>query len=682
QKRHSGEQYIIHPLGVAFILADMELDITSICAALLHDVLEDTEYSKEQMVEDFGKEITELVEGVTKLTNIQYSTVLEKQAENIRKMFVAMAKDIRVILIKLADRLHNMRTLGSMERRKQLEKACETMEIYAPLAHRLGMAKLKWELEDISLQYLDPQSYKEISENIKQKRQERERYLENLKNMLSAKCAEMGIKCEIQSRAKHFYSIYLKMHKHNIPIEQIYDLLALRVIVDNLADCYAVLGMVHELYQPIPGRFKDYIAMPKKNMYQSLHTSLIGPEGKPFEVQIRTWNMHNISEVGIAAHWNYKEGGGKKAADEKFAWIRQLIDDYKGTGDSEEIVSSLKVDLFENEVFIFSPRGDLVSLPFGSNPIDFAYSIHSQVGDKAVGCKINSQIKPIDTILKNGDIVEIITAKNGTPSLDWLKTVKTTSAKRKINDYFKKENREENIARGKAMLEKELKKERLSELANAHIDKWQPPLLKKFSIKEIDDIYAMIGFGGISVLKIITRIREYLKDVMPKKEEEFKNLPIADKKISTQEIIVHGIENCLIRYAKCCNPVHGDGIVGYITRGRGVTIHRSDCSTIDVMEEDKTARLIEAEWGTGGKTSTYNANLRIVANSKVGILASIAGKISEMKLQMVAIESKVLKDDIVIFNVVVQITDKSQLEKLVTKLTKLKDCIEVQRNIN
>lgn len=689
QKRQSGELYITHPVNVAYILADMELDIPSICAALLHDVIEDTKYTEEDMRKDFGNEITDLVEGVTKLTNIPYSTVLEEQAENLRKMFVAMAKDIRVILIKLADRLHNMRTLKSMSHEKQLEKACETMEIYAPLAHRLGMSKIKWELEDISLRYLDPAAYKEISDNIAEKREEREKYLENIKKIIEDKMAEIGIRGEIQSRAKHFYSIYRKMYSQNIGIDQIYDLLAVRVIVDTVAECYAILGMVHELFQPIPGRFKDYIAMPKKNMYQSLHTSLFGPGGKPFEVQIRTWDMHRISEVGIAAHWKYKEGGqGGTETDDKFAWIRQIIEDYKETPDTEEIISTLKVDLFEDEVFVFSPRGDLLSLPIGSIPIDFAYNIHSAIGNKMVGCKINSKIKPIDTKLRNGDIVEIITAKNAAPSRDWLKIVKTTAARRKINEYLKKDQREENIIRGKSILDRELKKERLLELASKHEDKWRDIVLKRYTVKSLDDLYAMLGYGGLSVIKVITKIKdlleEYIKEQVEEEAVEVKQNPITEKKreVSSQEVIVRGIDNCLIRYAKCCNPVHGDEIVGYITRGRGVTIHRKDCENISSMDNDKTARLIEVEWGNSDKMSNYNAGLRIIVNSRVGILANVAAKISEMKIQVMGMNIRTTKDELGIIDAVVQITDKSQLDKLVANISKLRDVIEVERNIH
>jgi len=687
QKRASGELYISHPVNVAYILAEMEMDIPTIAAAILHDVLEDTPLTEEELHEEFGDEITELVKGVTKLTNIPYSSALEQQAENLRKMIVAMAKDIRVILIKLADRLHNMRTLQNMPHEKQLEKACETMEIYAPLAHRLGMSRIKWELEDLSLRYLDPVAYKEIAEGISQKRELREKYLETIKTTIADKMAEIGIRGEIESRAKHFYSIYRKMYSNNITMDQIYDLLAVRVIVDTVAECYAVLGMVHEIFKPIPGRFKDYIAMPKKNMYQSLHTSLIGPAGTPFEVQIRTWDMHRISEVGIAAHWKYKEGGqGGSSDDGKFAWVRKLIEDYSSAADSEEIISSLKVDLFEDEVFVFSPKGDLISLPIGSNPIDFAYSIHSQVGNKTVGAKINGKIKPIDTQLKNGDIVEIITAKNGTPSRDWLKIVKTTAARRKINEYYKKEEKEENVERGKIAFEKELKRNGIFDIAYKNQDAWQPFVLRKYTVQNLEDFYAMIGYGGISAFKAITKIKDLLSEFIEaeKTEEEIvkentKEAPKKERVSSSQEIVVHGIDNCLVRYAKCCNPVHGDPIIGYITQGRGVTIHRADCQNVSNMEDEKVARLIEVEWGNTGKVRSYNANLHIIVNSKVGLLASIAAKISEMKISITNVDTKVTKDNLGIINIVVQISDKAQLEKLVGKISKLRDVIEVER---
>ncbi|MDR1101438.1 MAG: bifunctional (p)ppGpp synthetase/guanosine-3',5'-bis(diphosphate) 3'-pyrophosphohydrolase, partial [Clostridiales bacterium] len=504
QMRFSGEPYIAHPVNVAYILAEMELDSAAIVAALLHDVVEDTEYSYEQINADFGEEITELVRGVTKLTKIPYSTKAEQQAENLRKMFMAMAKDIRVVLIKLADRLHNMRTLRSMTSKKQLEKACETMEIYAPLAHRLGMSKIKWELEDRSLRYLDPIAYKEIADNIAEKRESREEYLETIKTIISNKLNEANITFSLESRAKHFFSIYRKMYSQNIGIDQIYDLLAVRIIVESITDCYAVLGIVHEVFRPIPGRFKDYIAMPKSNMYKSLHTTLIGPTGTPFEVQIRTWDMHKIAEVGIAAHWKYKEGGaGDTEADNKFGWVRQLLEVYKNTNDAEELVTSLKTDLFEDEVFVFSPKGDLIDLPIGSNAIDFAYHIHSQIGDKTVGVKINGKMRPIDTKLKNGDIVEVITSKtsNG-PSRDWLKIVATNQARRKINEFFKREQRDENITRGKSALERELKRNALYDIAMHNTDLWQPAVLKKYNLPNIDDMFAMLGYGGLSVLKV------------------------------------------------------------------------------------------------------------------------------------------------------------------------------------
>ncbi|MDR0930155.1 MAG: bifunctional (p)ppGpp synthetase/guanosine-3',5'-bis(diphosphate) 3'-pyrophosphohydrolase [Clostridiales bacterium] len=689
QKRVSGEDYINHPLAVANMLADMELDIPSIIAAILHDVVEDTIASYADIEEQFGSEVAHLVEGVTKLGKIPYSTKEEQQAENLRKMFLAMAKDIRVILIKLADRTHNMRTLKAMPEDKQREKACETMEVYAPIAHRLGMSKIKWELEDLSLRYLDPIAYAEISDNISQKRDEREEYLDNIKKILADKLKKLRIEATIESRAKHFFSIYRKMYSQNIAVDQIYDLLAVRIIVTNITECYTALGMVHETFKPVPGRIKDYIAMPKSNMYQSLHTTVMGPNGQPFEVQIRTKEMHHIAEVGIAAHWKYKEGvSGKSDMDGKLEWIRQLLDIHKDANDAEEIVSSLKIDLFEDEVFVFSPKGDVIDLPIGSTPIDFAYSIHSAIGNKTVGAKINGKMRPLDVKLKNGDIVEVITSKtaNG-PSRDWLKVVKTSQAKKKINDWFRKENKEENVTNGRAILERELQKIGLLELSRTHATEWQPIVLRKYTAQTIDDLYAMIGYGGLSVLKVLNRIKDCLSAfVHQNTEQTIEDLatPIdADSAQKSQPkasngVIVKGLNNCLVRFSRCCNPVFGDDIIGYITRGRGVSVHRTDCINIADSIKTNDERLIEVRWGNE-HSRHYLADIQIVAQNYPMLIANIASKMAEIKVPMRSSKSVLTKDGLLIINMLVEIANKSFLDRVIKKLQAVEGIITAKR---
>jgi GTP pyrophosphokinase len=687
QQRISGEPYVTHPLSVAHILAETELDVESIIAALLHDVVEDTSYSYDDIKSMFGENIAFLVEGVTKLGKIPYSTKEEQQIENFRKMFLAMAKDIRVVLIKLADRLHNMRTLKSMTKEKQLLTARETMEIYAPLAHRLGMSRIKWELEDISLLYLDPVAYHEIADHIATKRVEREEYLENIKSTLESKLSELGIDAHLEGRAKHFYSIYRKMYTNNIDIDQIYDLLAVRVIVNTISECYAVLGLVHELYKPISGRFKDYIAMPKKNMYQSLHTSVIGPTGKPFEIQIRTWEMHKISEVGIAAHWKYKEGkSGPSDLDSKLEWVRQLIDMYSdaSSADAEEFMRNVRRDLFEDEVFVFSPKGDVINLPAGAIPIDFAYSIHSAIGNKTIGAKINGRIVPLDYVLQNGDIVEIITSSvpHG-PSRDWLKIVKTSQARKKINEWFKKEHREENILRGKEILEKELKRNGLP-LNSMNKKEWIEPVLKRYNLHTGDDMLAAIGYGGLSVNKVIARIKEEYRKSEKLDEALIPKIQVKDvrrKPSSNNGVIVKGIDNCLVRFSRCCNPVPGDEIVGYITRGRGVSIHRKDCINARNLENvalQEGERFIDVWWDETHKASFYT-EIQIVANDRQGLVLEVTNVISELKIEMHAINARSTKEQLGIINVTLEINDKEQLEKVIKRFWKIPDVISVIR---
>ncbi|MDP4182430.1 MAG: bifunctional (p)ppGpp synthetase/guanosine-3',5'-bis(diphosphate) 3'-pyrophosphohydrolase [Bacillota bacterium] len=690
QQRISGEPYITHPVEVAIILADLELDCTSIIAALLHDTVEDTTCTFEELKEKFGEEIANLVDGVTKLGKIPYTTKEEQQVENLRKMFLAMAKDIRVILIKLADRLHNMRTLKYMAPDKQLEKAKETLEIYAPLAHRLGISKVKWELEDLSLRYIDPKGYYDLVEKIAKKRKEREAFIHDILSTLMEKTKELEIDAHLDGRPKHFYSIYKKMVDQNKTIEQIYDLFAVRVLVHSVKDCYAVLGLVHELYKPMPGRFKDYIAMPKPNMYQSLHTTLIGHEGSPFEVQIRTWEMHKIAEMGIAAHWKYKEGRSTNTdIDNKLSWLRQLLEWQKEMRDAKEFMETLKIDLFTDEVFVFTPKGDVINLAADSTPIDFAYAIHSAVGNKMVGAKVNGKIVTLEYALKNGDIVEVLTSATvHGPSRDWLKFVKTSQARNKINQWFKKEKRDENIIRGKDLIDKELKKNGLT-FAQLFKNDWVDMLIKRYNYNSIEDLYASIGYGGITVNKVISKLKEeYKKTLKPEELQEqlletFKNQKsekTEKKKKSAPEngIVVKGIDNCLVRLSRCCNPVPGDDILGYITRGRGVSVHRKDCTNV-TNAVDGNNRLIEVSWYSANNVS-YKADITVMANDRTALLMEITNVIGESKIPLKAINARTTKEQIAIMNLTLEIVDTEQLEKIIKKLKKVNGVFEVTRN--
>lgn len=684
QNRKSGEPFVVHPYNVALILSELEMDDEAIAAGLLHDTVEDTSCTINEIKELFGENVAALVEGVTKLGKIPYSTKQEQQVENLRKMFLAMAKDIRVIIIKLADRLHNMRTLKSMSEEKQLAKAHETMEVFAPLANRLGMQKVKWELEDLSLRYLDPIAYKEISDHISLKRGERIEYLENVKTTLQSKLDEMGIEAGMSGRAKHFYSIYKKMYTNNISIDEIYDLLAVRVIVNNINECYAVLGMVHEIYKPIPGRFKDYIAMPKKNMYQSLHTSLIGPGGRPFEVQIRTWEMHKIAEVGIAAHWKYKEGvSGATDLDNKLEWVRQLLEINRDMNDAEDFIHNLKIDLFEDEVFVFSPKGAVINLPNGAGPIDFAYAIHSAIGNKTVGAKVNGKIVTLEHKLTNGDIVEIITSSNSRgPSRDWLKIVKTSQAKKKINDWFKKENRDDNIIKGREMLERELKKIGIP-ISVLNDKKFMEPVCKKFTLSTIEDLLSTVGFGGIPLTKAFSRIKDqYTKIHLEQNDtcvlEELVNISSEKLSKSSNGIIVRGISNCLVKISHCCNPVPGDDIVGYITKGRGVSVHRTDCINMTNLNEIDAQRFIEVRWSED-QTSSYTSDLQIIANDRNGLMVDVMNTVSAAKSAIKAVNSRVTKDNLAIINVTVVVSSQEQIQKLMKTLKNVESVTSVTR---
>ena len=644
QERVSGDPYIIHPLEVGIILAELEMDTTAIAAGILHDTVEDTRMSIEQVRSEFGQEVAELVDGVTKLTKIPYTTKQEVQAENFRKMFLAMAKDIRVIIIKLADRLHNMRTLKFMTKEKQEQKARETLEIYAPLAHRLGIHKIKWELEDLSFRYIDEKSYYDLVEKIAKKRREREEYIQNIIEVVRSKTLEMGIEAEIEGRAKHLYSIYRKMTTQNRTLDQIYDLFAIRLIVDSVKDCYSVLGLMHELFKPMPGRFKDYISMPKPNMYQSLHSTVIGPEGIPFEVQIRTQEMHRVAEVGIAAHWQYKEGVRyqDKSYVEKLSWLRQILEWQKDARDPDEFMENLKIDLFTDEVFVFTPKGDVKSLRAGSNPIDFAYSIHSAIGNRMIGAKVNGRIVNLDYELKNGDIVEIITssASNG-PSRDWLKIVKTSQARNKINQWFKKEKREENVEQGKEIFEKEVKKSGLT-MSQAVKADYVDPILKRYGFNNIEDLYAAIALGAITATKVVSKLRESYRQSLPPEEQTellLKQIEKENKKkaksMPESGVVVKGIDNCLVRLSRCCNPVPGDDIIGYITRGRGVSVHRKDCPNVRKNLIDGDARLIDVYWYKSATPNvSYLAEITLKAHDRPGLLVDITNGIGESRIPL------------------------------------------------
>lgn len=682
-KRRSGEPYIIHPVQTAYIAAQLEMDAVAISSALLHDVIEDTPYTYKDIENFFGPEVATIVDGVTKLTKIQYSSKEEQQMENLRKMFLAMAKDIRVVIIKLIDRLHNLRTLDYQSREKQLEKAKETLDIYSPLAHRLGISKLKTELDDLSLKYLDPVAYDEIRAGINQKKEEREQYVVTIMEALQKRLSELNIKAQVTGRAKHFYSIFRKMFAQNKTLDEIYDLFALRIIVDSVSDCYGVLGMVHEMYTPIPMRFKDYIAMPKPNMYQSLHTTVVGPNGTPFEIQIRTWEMHKVAEEGIAAHWKYKEGiEGTTEMDSKLVWVRQLLENQEDIIDTDDFVKTIKFDISSEEVFVITPNGKVISLVKGSTAIDFAFAIHTAVGYKMSGAKVNGKIVPNNYVLKNGDIVEILTssAVKG-PSRDWLKIVKTTQAKNKINQWLKRECRDENIIHGKALLDKEIRRTQIppSELLKTE---FLEPIYKKYTFQSIDDLYASIGYGGLSAQKITIRLREeYQKVNKVKKVEAIKDTS-ADKSKKTHYngIEVEGIENCLVRLAGCCTPVPGDDIKGFITKGRGVSVHRADCPNIkpeSLPPEDKN-RFIKVSWVTE-KRASYIATLQIEADDRIGMIMSITACLADLKINCSSINSRSIKNGTAIITFGLEISNADDIKKAMNKIRQIPGVISVSR---
>ena len=687
QFRASGEPYIMHPLAVADILAHLQIDHITLMAALMHDVVEDTSYSKEDLEEMFGSEVAFLVDGVTKLNQFQYETKEDRQMENYRKMILAMAKDVRVVVIKLGDRLHNMRTLKHMRSDKQKRIAKETLEIFAPLAHRLGIFNVKWELEDLSFRYLEPEKYYDLVDQMKQKRQVREDIVNDTMRQLTKALSEAHIKADIKGRPKHFYSIYKKMKKDNRDLSQIYDLLAVRVIVDSIPDCYAVLGIAHSLWKPLPYRFKDYISMPKSNMYQSLHTTVIGTMGQPVEIQIRTWEMHRVSEYGVAAHWRYKEGNknGDKEFDQKVAWLRQVLE-WQDTSNPTELVNALKLDVFSGEVFVFTPKGDVVKLPIGSVPLDFAYRVHTDVGHHCVGAKVNGKIVPLDYTLQNGDIVDIITSKTGRPSLDWLNIVGSSESKSKIRNWFKRENKAENIEKGLEALEKEAKRlnHNWKELC---ADNRLQHATKQLKAGTEEEMFAACGYGGIPVSTVLLRLIELYKKSKEVEESKRSTEQIIEKLKSQGQmktkngtgVLVKGEAGVMVRMAKCCNPVPGDDIIGYITRGRGVSIHRCDCPSMGHSAED-LERMIEVSWD-GSSGESFHVGIDIQAYDRAGILMEVMAVLSELKITITNINAKVQEDTKnVSINLVVDIRDISQLDFVMTKLRRIREVYTVQRS--
>ncbi|NLP35798.1 MAG: bifunctional (p)ppGpp synthetase/guanosine-3',5'-bis(diphosphate) 3'-pyrophosphohydrolase [Clostridiales bacterium] len=698
QFRKSGEPYIIHPLCVAIILAELELDKESIVAGILHDVVEDTDYTNEEISEMFSPEIALLVDGVTKLTKLNYKMdKVELQAENLRKMFLAMAKDIRVILIKLADRLHNMRTLRYKEPNKQKETARETMDIYAPIAQRLGISKIKVELDDLSLKYLEPEVYKELAVKIASKKSERQAYIDEVVEEVRKHISDAIISAKVEGRIKHFFSIYKKMVNQNKTLDQIYDLFAVRIIVNNVKDCYAALGVIHEMYKPIPGRFKDYIAMPKPNMYQSLHTTLIGPKGSPFEIQIRTYDMHRTAEYGIAAHWKYKEGqSGKgnpsKAEEEKLTWLRQVLEWQRDLSDNKEFLSLLKndFDLFSDSVYAFTPTGDVKTLPAGSNPIDFAYSIHSAVGNKMVGARVNGKLVPIDYVIQNGDRVEIMTSQNAKgPSRDWLSIVKSTQAKNKINQWFKSELKEDNIIKGKELFASYCKNKNIVQ-SDLLKPEFMSKVMRKYGFRDWDSILAAIGRGGLKEGQVINKLLDEFNKKNRKQITDNELLETisdyrdnrAHSKRSKSGIVVEGINDVAVRFSKCCSPVPGDEIIGFVTRGRGVSIHRTDCINIINLPEDDRARLIDAEWSiTDCKESNnvFSAEIKIYANNRTGVLVDISRIFTENKIDVISMNVRTSKQGTATISMGFEIKGVEQLKEVVAKIRNVESVLDIER---
>lgn len=699
QARKSGEPYIIHPLCVAIILADLEMDKETIAAGLLHDVVEDTIMTTDQIRAEFGDDVALLVDGVTKLGQLQYQgDKLDLQAENMRKMFLAMAKDIRVIIIKLADRLHNMRTLKHMTPEKQQEKARETMDIYAPIAQRLGIMKVKVELDDLSLKYLQPDVYYDLVDKIAVRKEERERYVQNIVDEVSAHIERAGIKAKIDGRVKHFFSIYKKMKNQNKTIDQIYDLFAVRIIVDTVKDCYAALGVIHEMYKPIPGRFKDYIAMPKANMYQSLHTTLIGSSGQPFEIQIRTYEMHKTAEYGIAAHWKYKEASdGKKintgAEEEKLSWLRQILEWQRDMSDNREFMNLLKsdLDLFSDSVYCFTPTGDVKNLPAGSTPIDFAYSIHSAVGNKMIGARVNGKLVTIDYVINNGDRVEILTSQNSKgPSRDWLNVVKSTQAKNKINQWFKNELKDDNIIKGRELLLSYCKAKSINQV-DIMRPEYMESIMKKFGFRDWESVLAALGHGGLKEGQIINKMKEMYDRDHPKELSDEEVIKAVEESAAAKQmlprsktengIVVKGIHDVAVRFSKCCSPVPGDEIIGFVTRGRGISIHRTDCVNIINLPEIERSRLIDAEWqdeSIDGK-GRYFAEITIYANNRNGLLADVSRALTEKNIDIQSMNTRTSKQGVATMNVAFEISSKEELNRVIDKLHNIESVLSIER---
>lgn len=692
QMRKDGSPFISHPLAVAQIVAEeLHLDSESIEAALLHDTIEDTSATHEDISRLFSPTVADLVEGVSKLTRVHYTSKEEEQMENLRKMLMAMSKDIRVILIKISDRLHNMRTMEYQTPEKQKQKSFETMEIYAPIAHRLGMQKMKWELEDLSLKYLDPISYREIVEALNEKAAQYDGFMSSIHDQITRRLREAHIDGYVYGRMKHPYSIYRKMYTQNKSLDDVYDLFAFRVIVDTVSDCYNVLGIIHDLYKPILGRFKDYIGTPKPNMYQSLHTTVVGQNGIPFEVQIRTREMHEVAEYGIAAHWKYKQNGQGAGDEGRYEWVRRLLENQEGA-DAEDFIHSLKVDMFADEVFVFTPRGDVINLPAGATPIDFAYNIHSAVGNHMVGAKVNGRLVPFDTRLKNGDIVEVVTSQSAHgPSRDWVKIARSSNARSKIRQWFKRERRDENIVNGRSSFESELKRCGVT-LKELTAEENLPGILKRLSFKSLDDMYAAIGYGGVTSLKLIGRLREDIQRILHQHQTERQaEVPVEGqpevtrpavpvREHSEQGIVVQGLSNCLVKFSKCCSPVPGDEIVGFITRGYGVSVHRKDCPNADPARRppEEAGRWIKVSWG--GKTrESYRTNLQVVSKDRPNLLVDISTILSAAKVHVSSLNARSTADGFALISLAVDVSDSQQLQAVMRRLEQISGVMRVTR---
>ncbi len=687
--RLSGERYFIHPYSVAITLCDMHMDVQTIAAGLLHDVVEDTGKTYDDIQREFGTEIADMVDGVTKLSKVKYRTKEERQAESLRKMIIAMSKDIRIVIIKLADRLHNIRTLEYMPVEKQKQKAMETLEIYAPIANRLGMASIKWELEDTSLKYIDREGYDDLVKKVSEKNEERKEFIKSIVDIIKQKLVEAHLEnVEVIGRPKSLYSIYKKMYYKNKPFEQIYDITAVRIIVDSVRDCYGALGIVHTMWKPIPGRFKDYIAMPKPNMYQSLHTTVIGPDGEPFEIQIRTLEMHRTAEFGIAAHWKYKEGIDEESNfDEKLNWLRQMLEWQQETNDPEEFMENLKVDLYSDEVFVFTPKGEVINLPSGSTPVDFAYRVHSAIGNKCVGAKINGRIVPLDYKLKTGDKIEILTSANSNgPSRDWLKIVASSQAKAKIKKYFKEKDKEFNVEKSRELLEREIKKQGFA-INDILKDEWIKQCADKYNLYTVENLYAAISTGSITENQIFTR----LKSIYVEKNKDKIDLDKLNKKDSIVDkstqmrserhasgVIIRGIDNVKVRLSRCCNPVPGDAIVGFITRGRGVSVHRADCTNIHDLNDTEDERFIEVEWDNG-KKGTFLSEIQIKAIDRPKLLQDITGLYNDARLNATSLNLRINKDKVAVIDITFEINETKQLHDLIKKIKKVEGVLDIYR---